>query len=147
MGGAAVKERDHFAAMAIEAIIIERGPQTAEVGKEQHASMAYAYADAMEEERLKRFRWPVVPAGTAVEAGDTTSVVDLSDWPSFSEASQAQAKNQAEKLIMDAVPFHCSHTGDVWVFTVLCEDWETAEEEAYERLVRGLFRATQPPRG
>ena len=126
-----MKERDYFAGQIL-AGMIGGDKWTEEI--EVLPNLAYEYADAMEEERLKRFRWPVGPTGTAVEAGDTTSVVDLSDWPSFSEASQAQAKNQAEKLIMDAVPFHCSHTGDVWVFTVLCEDWQTAEEEAHERL-------------
>lgn len=126
-----MKERDYFAGIAIIGAM-QNPHEFYEL--EAIGRVAYEIADAMEEERLKRFRWPVVPAGTAVEAGDTTSVVDLSDWPSFSEASQAQAKNQAEKLIMDAVPFHCSHTGDVWVFTVLCEDWQTAEEEAHERL-------------
>mgnify|MGYP003670331878 FL=1 len=126
-----MRDLDHFAGQIL-AGMIGGDKWTEEI--EVLPTLAYAYADAMEAERLKRFRWPVVPAGTAVEAGDTTSIVDLSDWPSLSEKDQATAKDQAEKLIQDAVPFHCEHSGDVWVFTVLSHDWKTAEDEACERL-------------
>lgn len=127
-----MKERDFFAAMAIEAIIIERGPQTG-VGKEQHASMAYDYADAMEAERLKRFRWP---QGNA-PATEPTLEHYLSSWGSFSESHQRTAKDQAEKLIMDCKAFHVEHTDDVWIFTVLDHDWKDQTEQAYDRLGGG----------
>lgn len=125
-----MKERDYFAGIAIIGAM-QNPHEFYEI--EAIGRVAYEIADAMEAERLKRFRWPVA-TGTAVEAGDTTSVVDLSDWPSFSERDQATAKDLSEKLIQDCVPFHVEHSDDVWVFTVLCEDWKTAEEEAYERL-------------
>ena len=125
-----MKERDYFAGQALPGLTHWQGERR-QPGKA--AQLAYDYADAMEAERLKRFRWP---QGNA-PATEPTLEHYLSSWGSFSESHQRTAKDQAEKLIMDCKAFHVEHTDDVWIFTVLDHDWKDQTEQAYDRLGGG----------
>jgi hypothetical protein len=121
--------RDYFAGQALDTVTLggndHRLPSKA-------AAYAYDYADAMVKERQTR-KLQQGKDGPMYAIG---SAVDLADWPSFSETTQEGAKDAAERLIVDDVPFHVQHDG-VWVFTVLDDDWMTEEDRAYRRLGGG----------
>ena len=64
--------------------------------------------------------------------------LNLADYGSFAESNQEKALSMAEQLLKQYERFHVEHTGDVWVFTVISDEWwKTDEELAYDRLGGG----------
>jgi hypothetical protein len=68
------------------------------------ANWAYQYADSMMEEREK------------------SRVIDLHEHASYNVKSQEDAKNEAERCIIEDIAFHLEYTEAGYTFTVLSED-------------------------
>ena len=119
-----MKLRDEFA-KAVYTAVLSRSES--EIGYQcSDEEYAYAKADLLMAERAKRL---------TIYAPER--LIDLTAWPSTSCQSPIEAELFAGELLRSETPFHCEHINDVWVFTVLDEDWKSSEDQAYERLGGG----------
>lgn len=117
-----MKTRDYFAGQAGMLL-------SSTLTAEETATIAYDVADAMMAERAKRqsLYGPDAPERP----------IDLNSYPSTSCQNLIEAELLAGELLRSLTPFHVEQSNDVWVFTVLDEDWKSSEDQAYERLGGG----------
>lgn len=96
-----IKLRDYFAGKALEGMV----SPTDNFGRPTVlANWAYQYADSMLEERRR------------------SRILDLHDHSSYTVKTQEDAKNEAERMIVEDRPFHMEYTEAGYTFTVLSED-------------------------